>query len=537
MAVAVMLLSSLFTALGASAARSSVPGPVDSDAVDASRISVLQPHAVAGVTVRATVDGDVSSLSALLCPPAARCTADVSAAPAPASASAEIGASMYDVSVDMPTTHREQQLMWPPHRSARGRSSSALRVSLDCFDLPASPCPFLPQPRFSRHSAALCGLSDAVHSSAWSGLWQWSSVDGSLHLHQHVPAGWPSARLAPRAVRPLSGWADFHKGSTQRAMHSTQGGERQQGQQHESVKQSQAPRAAALHAGAVHDARRLFPFDAASGASDPAGELLSVAPVIAVAVESISAASDAAATLDGAAQSTHTEHQATAAAAAAPYRVQTTQRNESNQHPAPKQISEVPDTEESEVVSDGSSTRCVWRSILVRRHTGAAEWRVDVEPYLTNRCMPPTCACVCIQHPPVLVPSLLAPPDLAETALLLEWETQWRRAAVESNATPTTTVNGDQRERTGRGGLPTSDIAEHVAGRRSFTTEGQRCTHSSSRHSSDQLAPDSSSSLRADPVSRLPVRIIVRVPDDELDRLLTADEWAEKGRRNGSHGQ
>ena len=296
------MLSSLFDALTASAAQQP---PRDATARWEPLSSATSAPARRLLCAGGSVSiGATESLTRLLCPQrvdsGGDCVADVC------------------VGRGRPSSDAALQRVWPPHRS------SLLRVSAECFSLPAAPSAFLQLPAFSRHSAALTGLSDCVHSSAWGGQWLWSSVDGGLHSHQHTPPGWSSARLPPRAVRPLSSWADFHRGSTQRSIHTVSGQERAQ----------QQP--TAIAAGAAVDRTRLFPFDRPAAVSTSQTELDTAAPVIGVRV------CDAATAEQERSQRAGDDTQSERSATAAPYNVQadTGQQptyNKSDSRPAAEQ--------------------------------------------------------------------------------------------------------------------------------------------------------------------------------------------------------
>ena len=272
-ATTAMLLSSLFAALSESAARHSESTSAASCSPPSTAATM---HGSRGLCTAVSRAPDAAVAPPLLCPQSASSLPDT--------------ASL---------------TVWSP----RGSSQSSVLSGSDCFHLPASPSPFIQLPDFSPHTAALTGMADCVHSSAWSGVWQWSSLDGSLHSHQHIPPGWSSSRLPPRAVRPLSSWTHFHTGSTQHSMHSTNNpssGE-QQGQ-----RQTAVGRAGRQIGGTEYNAVRLFPFDLPATVSASRTGILSVAPVIGVAVSEGS----------GEAETAGARHTDQPTATAAPYSVQ-----------------------------------------------------------------------------------------------------------------------------------------------------------------------------------------------------------------------
>ena len=301
----------------------------------------------------------------------------------------------------LPSPELIAQRVWPPQRSAH----CDIRVSAECFQLPAAPSPFILTATASPHSAALTGLLDCVHSSAWSGAWQWSSVDGSLHSYQHIPQGWSSARHAPRAVRPLSQWSQFHTGSTQRGIHDPLSSGAAQSRQRQSAMRKAGQRAT----GAALEADSLFPFDLpAAAAAERRADLLTVAPLIEVEVSAVASAAALTATTPskGREQSVETESDgrqqpSQPTGIAAPYRVQSEpyEHSTNNKRDSHKAAAEGADGEVRHAVKHPFSNH---PSINPLNHSLSCQLPIDFAQCPSSDCGWLRCLCLrvwcCVSH-------------------------------------------------------------------------------------------------------------------------------------------
>ena len=454
-----------------------------------------------------------------------------------------------------PLSAAQQRSVWPPHRWAQ----CEVTVDTDCFDLPASPSPFLQAAAFCPHSAALTALSDCVHSSAWGGLWQWSSVDGSLHLHQHVSAGWSSARLAPRAVRPLSSWTDFHRGNTQHSMHHTYSSSDQQAQQQPTARKT-APRD--IQRAAAVDTQHLFPFDPqpqpAATSEERQRDVLTTAPVIGVEVSAAAhfdsdgggeRQRDGSAAVDNDKQ--HLKH---SPATATPYRVHSTQSlDETPLQPTQRRDKQSGTERAEEEVNQLAAHHSIHLCLRPLSPPLLSTAELLVRLAVADVCSL-GCALLC-QAGSAPSGASTAPPDLAETALLLEWETQWRQTALQQRGEAPAGKESSS-DRRGGGSAPSYATSDGSRSTR-FSGDGQGTYNKLPCMRPARLDSPMAAFLSLYPALSqatfhtacicwlgpcalwralvcVCVCVCVSLSDDELDRLLAADEWVDGSQRSGS---
>ena len=490
------LLSSLLAPLAALAAQPPSTTPFTSR--DA-------PHH----TVTASACGDCLFLPAAAA--AVRSLLSLQPATAPSGLQRAAGEELYatDASDEQSTgsSNSPLQCVWPPHRSAQ----CELSFGASCFDLPAAPSPFIQLPAHSPDTAALTGVVEWVHSSAWSGVWQWSSADGSLHSQQHQPSSWPHSRLAPATVRPLSAWSDFHRGSTQRSLHNPYGGGAQQ----------RVAAAVSAQPSKLDDTRaRLFPFDSATAAPSTArAALLDTAPVIGVTV------SDAATNTQPATEQPQQSRQSTPPTAA-PYRIQADAGRGAIDEADGQSATDTPNHTVSHLAPYSSPL-----DRLTPLPHAAARSSLTHSPLLFDCVFLCVCACQARVAAGAAVAESTAPPDLAETALLLEWEAQWRQTALQQQTAEAARQNGAQADSRSTGGVAARTRATQL----SSHGDGQPRTRRwlwpilwlllSMRWHGDH------SLTRCMRALCLRSYACSTATELELDKLLEADEWLDGGSR------